>query len=456
MISKFAGGRSAVSMVLPTIAATLATLTLVPPATVVAGESEPTSEASLISLTADSTAVFEILQILAQRSGLNIATGQAVQGRTISIRLRDTPFEEALNVVCRASGLGYERVGNSILVAEPAELATQTGLTSHVFELEYAEAVDVAKALEIFTPSVEAQTKTNRVFMRAPQSAIEHAVATVSELDRKPTQVQLEARLIEVNTSALEEIGVDWEKLTKWTGIFTEGDPGISSADALPEELDYYQLGGASGRFHRQVEAYEVAVDLLLTNGQASLLSNTRVVTIDGESAEIFAGDTVPVVITSLQSPGTGGVLQTVQLEKIDVGVRLRITPRVTGDGFITTLVEPEVSRIVAFVGPDDDLPQTSTRRARTLVRVRDGETIYLGGLLSEEERSSVKKVPLLGSIPILGHLFQHRRTEKQQMDLIIEITPRIVGDEGADAPTAPPMGSGGSAAGATEESSTP
>jgi len=110
----------------------------------------------------------------------------------------------------------------------------------------------------------------------------------------------------------------------------------------------------------------------------------------------------------------------------------------VTGEGFVTVLVEPEVSRIVAFVGPDDDLPQTSSRRARTLVRVRDGEKIYLGGLLLEEERRAEKKVPLLGDIPLLGYLFRHHRDETIRQDLVIEITPRIVGDEGAGLPVAP------------------
>jgi general secretion pathway protein D len=156
----------------------------------------------------------------------------------------------------------------------------------------------------------------------------------------------------------------------------------------------------------------------------------------DNTPAEIFAGETVPVVITSLQTPGgAGGVFQTVQLEKIDVGVKLHITPRTSDEGFITVLVQPEVSRIEAFVGPDNDLPQTSTRRLDTLVRVRDGEKIYIGGLISEEKRRTVKRVPLLGHIPLLGYLFRHYRDETIHLDLVVEITPRVVGDVGAALP---------------------
>lgn len=389
----------------------------------------------LITLQTVNTSVVEILEILADRSGLNIVTGPTVQGRAISIRLRDTPFDEALNLVCRASGLGYERVGNSILVAEQGRLREQTGMTAHVFDLNYADANDVREALEVISPDIKAEVRANRLVMWAPPSLIEQAGRTIQDLDRKPLQVLLESRLIEVNTSKLLEVGIDWEKLTSWTGIFTEGDPGASTPDRLPTQLDFLDLSD-SDRFYRQAEAYEVTLQALITEGAARVLANSKVVTVDGVPAEIFAGETIPVVITSLQSPGqAGGVFQTVQLQNIDVGIRLNITPRVSADGFITTLVEPEVSRIVGFVGPDDDLPQTSMRRASSLVRVRDGQKIHLGGLVSEEKRETIKKVPLLGHIPLLGYLFQSRREETVRLDLIIEITPRLVSDEGFTMP---------------------
>jgi general secretion pathway protein D len=152
----------------------------------------------------------------------------------------------------------------------------------------------------------------------------------------------------------------------------------------------------------------------------------------ENQEAEIFIGQTVPVVITSLQSSGVqGGAFQTVELEEIDVGVKLTIIPRVSSDGYITSFVSPEVSTIVGFVGPDNDLPQTAERRAKAVVRVRDGQKFYLGGLLTEEQRETVQKVPLLGDIPVLGYLFRNYRTESQQMDLLIEITPTIVPDQG-------------------------
>ena len=372
----------------------------------------------------------EILEILAQRSGLNIITSPEVQSRKITIHLHDTPFDEAFNLVVRAAGFGFERVGSSILVADPGRLQAPTGQISRVFDLQFAKAAEVKVMLEVLTKNVAANERDNRLTIRGTQAELEEAERIIAELDMKPVQVYFEAKLIEVDTDGLLEIGIDWEKLTKWSAIVTEGDPGTSSPGALPGDIDYSPIEDGGALF-RQNETFELAIDALVTDGRARLLANSKVVTLDGEAAEIFAGETVPVIISSLQSSASAGVMQTVQLEKIDVGVRLNITPRVSDDGYITTLVVPEVSRILRYLGPDEDLPETSTRRAQTLVRVRDGQKIFLGGLLSEEEREIVKKVPILGQIPILGRLFSHTKLETSNLDLLIEITPRIVGDEG-------------------------
>ncbi len=345
--------------------------------------------------------------------------------------MQNTPFDEALNLVVRAAGLGYERVGNSILVADPARLQTRTGLTTRIFTLEYADPVRVAEALAVISENVTVDAVRHQVLIRESQSLVEQAAAIIEELDRKPGQVLLRARLIEVNASALRELGIDWEQITKWSTVLTEGDHGASRPRELPEDLGYIQADHVAN-YYRQAAAFEVALDALLTDGDARLLSDSKVTTLDNEPAEIFVGETVPVVVTSLGSAGpAGGAFQTIQLEKIDVGVKLSITPRISSEGYITTIVAPEVSSIVAFVGPDDDLPQTAMRRALTTVRVRDGQKIYLGGLLSKSRRTVVKKVPILGSIPLLGLLFQHHRDETLRNDLVIEVTPTVVSDEG-------------------------
>ena len=395
-----------------------------------AAGAQPGADSVLISLSADGTEVTEILEILAQRSGLNIVTSAEAQGRIISVRLRETPFLEALTLVIRSAGLTFERVGNSILVASPEELHDDTGLVTRVFDLQYADAADVATMLGVICDNVVASESKDRLVVNATLAQVEEAAELIAQLDVMPAQIALEARLIEVNTSALLEIGVDWEQITKFTSVLSEGPARSGPIGRVPTTMDFIPFEGSES-IHRQQLAFEIAIEALITDGQARLLSNAKVATLEGEPAEIFAGETVPVVVTSLQSSsgGGGGVFQNIQLEEVDVGVRLRITPRLSDDGLITVLVEPEVSRIVGFVGPDDDLPQTSERRARARVRVADGQKIFLGGLLLDEERSTVKKVPLLGHIPLLGYLFQHTRKETVRNDLVIEITPHILTD---------------------------
>jgi type II secretory pathway component GspD/PulD (secretin) len=422
-------GRVAGSMVIAVLLAMVA----FQPRVARAGADEPPPP-GVVTLDADSMKVADVLQILAERSGLNIVTGSEVQGRRVSVHLQATPFEEALTLVVRAAGLGYERLGHGIVVGDLEQMAGSSVGATRVFDLRYADAEAARKVLEVLTKDISADTRGNRLVVRAAPDLMDQVAEVVTQLDRKPGQVELEARLIEVNTTNLQELGIDWQKISKFSTIMTEGNQGTSPPGSFPGQLDYLKpLGSRS--YYRQAHAFELAIDALITQGHARLLANSRLVTMDALPAEIFAGQTVPVVITSLQSAAGGtGVMQSVQLEKIDVGVKLRIVPRISGDGTITTLVEPEVSRIVGYRGPDSDLPETSTRRAQTIVRVKDGQKIYLGGLLSEEKRITEKRVPILASIPLLGRLFRHQQVDTAQTDLVIEITPRVVGDEGAAA----------------------
>ena len=178
----------------------------------------------------------------------------------------------------------------------------------------------------------------------------------------------------------------------------------------------------------RQAAAVEVAVDLLITNGNARLLADSKITTMNNQAAEIFIGQTVPVVISTLSSGQTGGTFSSTSLEYIDVGVKLAITPRISTEGFITTEVTPEVSNIIAI--SDEGLPTTSTRRATSVVRVQDGQKFYLGGLLEEVSTETIQKVPILGDIPLIRYFFRHYRTEVIQTDLLIEITPTLVADQ--------------------------
>ena len=384
----------------------------------------------MITLDADDISLTSVLQILAEKSGLNIVTSPEVQAQLISIHLRNVPIDDALNLVVRAAGLGYERLGNSILVGDPEKLKEMTGVVSEVIPLQYALPEDVKEMLHDLTENVRAQVDTlgSRIVVTTTPSIMEQVKRIVEELDAPPPQVHMKARVVEVSNTDLQELGIDYGKLlTDATTIIAEGDLEPSQEDQPPVLMPYVSLSKFD-LTSRQAEAFEVALDLLVSKEKGRILADSELTTLSNRSAKIHVGDVVRVVVTSLVTEQATGVATGVgQLEEIDTGVTLFVTPRVSDDGFITVQISPEVSQIVAFRGPNQDIPQTRSRDARTTVRVKDGEIIFIGGLQNRELKDTVVKVPLLGDLPLLGRLFRHYSTEEDWSELIIEIVPKIL-----------------------------
>jgi len=381
-----------------------------------------------ITLHATGTPLMDILTVLSEKSGLNIVASTDVETREISIHLTNTPAEEALNLIVRAAGLGYERIGNSVLVAPQAQLTQDTGFSSYVIEIQYADAFELVPLIEKVADKVAADPGGNRLVIVATPGMIDQIRSIITDLDVPPVQIMLETEVIEVSTDRMMELGIDWNKIMHQTVIFAEpGLGGLPPEDSgygeIPEDMPFVGRGLDMNSVYRQAMALEVALDLLEQEGGAKVLSNSKLATLNNRTAEIHIGDVIPYTVSNLT---TGGVMD-LRVEKERVGVAVKVTPRVAGDGHITVMVEPSVSTIVGFRGPQDEIPWTKERTAKTQVRVMDGQTFVIAGLLSEDETETVSKVPLLGDIPILGYLFRHTATQVKRSDLIIKITPRII-----------------------------
>ncbi len=381
-----------------------------------------------ITLHATGTPLMDILSVLAEKSGLNIVASTDVETREISIHLTNTPVEEALNLIVRAAGLGYERIGDSVLVAPQAQLTQDTGFSSYVIEIQYADAFELVPLVEKVADRVAADPGGNRLVVVATPGMIDQIREIVEDLDVPPVQIMLETEVIEIATDRMLELGIDWNKIMHQTVIFAEpglggGPPPDAGYDELPEEMPFNGRGFDVSSVYRQAKALEVALDLLEQEGGAKVLSNSKLATLNNRTAEIHIGDVIPYTVSNVT---TGGVVE-VQVEKERVGVSVIVTPRAAGDGHITVTVEPSVSTIVGFRGPHDEIPWTKERTVKTQVRVKDGQTFVIAGLLSEDETETITKVPLLGDIPILGYLFRHTATQVKRSDLLIKITPRII-----------------------------
>lgn len=389
-----------------------------------------------VSLDAEDAALPTVLKILAEKGDLNIITGPGVAAGRITIRMKDVPIEQAVNLVVRAAGLAYERIGNSILVADPRTLQEETGLSSYVVDLKFADAAEVKEALKNLSAKIEVDQSGNRLIVVTSPRVISEIESLVERLDVPAKQVMLEARVVEVGTDDLIRLGVDWEALSSQGFLFVEGnyDSSIGQGNQVtglrvfpntPGTLDIFKFKN----FSREAKFFNVVVDLLVRDGHARVLANPKLATLNGKEATMLVGTRIPYVVSGTVFAG-GGAAPVERIEREEVGVKLKITPLINADGYITTTITPEVSSVIGFQGANADLPVVATRQATTTVRLKDGQSVIIGGLLSEEKTTRTSKVPLLGDIPGLGYLFQHNTVTTTKKDLVIEITPRILQEQ--------------------------
>ena len=400
-------------------------------------------ELNLVTVHAEDAHLPSILAILAKESGYNIVTDPNVNRQEkISIHLDDVPIEQAINLVVRAVGLSYEVVGNSFLIADPKKLKEEVGVSSFVIELKYASAEEVKAMLQDISDQIQVDISGNKLLVNASPKKIAEIQEVVRQIDIPAIQIMLETRLIEVAADAEEQLGIDWSRLSRFTTILAENaldeatggsiipddqtlgqKPTTMPFDPLKTDLD----DGSQivpRYFSRQMTAFDITLDMLMKANQAEVLADSRLTTLNGREASIKLVDIVPYILSS------GGVGGQVQVQREEVGIKLDINPTVNTDGFITVKVEPEVSTIFEFIGPDNNIPRVKSRQSSTTIRVKDGESIIIGGLLSNDRKQTLYKVPILHKIPWIGEkLFTSKNLVERKTALIIQITPRIVID---------------------------
>jgi len=388
-----------------------------------------TPEPRLVSLDAEDAYLPSVLKTLAEKGDLNIIMGPGVTAGRLSIHMRNVPIDQAVNLVVRAAGLAYERIGNSVLVADPKSLSTETGLSSYVVELKYADAADVTQAISKLSAEVAVDKGGNRMIIVTSPRVIAEIQAIVDRLDVPSRQVMLEARVIEISTDGAKRLGIDWDLVNRQGTVIVEGRPADSlGAGGSSTDLPFRELA-VSHDWSRRAHLLQIAIDLLIHEGNARVLANPKIATLNGREASILIGSRIPFVVTGTAF-AAGAAAPVQQVQKEEVGIKLRITPLINPDGYITTQINPEVSSVIDFRGANNDLPVIATRQASTTVRLKDGSSVIIGGLLSEEKTSAVTKVPILGSLPLIGYLFQHHAITTSKRDLVIEVTPHIVPEQ--------------------------
>jgi len=389
--------------------------------TVSVAQAEPEVAPVLISNVWVETSIKTALSDLALASGYTIIPDKDLEG-TVSLEFTDVPFLEALHQVVIGCGAVYREISDGVyLVGLPSpESATFDALaTTEIVPLDYYTAEEIIKQLPLHLQSY-VREGIDRLVVTAPSPLLERIKSIIQEIDTAPTQVVIEAVILELSEEAAKSIGLE-----AFVGEPRERETSRTEAGFF-DMLGTLQTGEAVytlGRIRGKIGEAEVGIEALVERGDAKIHANPRILTFEGRTAELQAGSDVYVSIL------TGSVTwQYAQLQEVRVGVILNVTPHVAKNGEITLDIEPEVSGIVDRGGRQisNVSLEVTVRRAKTQARVQSGETIVIGGLLQELSTHTKTKVPILGDLPIVGPIFRSSKTNKTKTELVILITPYL------------------------------
>ncbi len=365
-----------------------------------------------ITLWAKDASLSEVLKVLSERSNMNFVAGEGVHREKITIILNKTPLDEAINLLVRAAGLAYEIIGNSVLIAEPGKLKDEVGQSGYVIELKYASADEVAEMLGDLTKNIKVDRGGNRLICYTSPRVINEIERVVKSVDKPNMLVLLDTRVIEVSMDDLDEIGINWASMSPvQSGVSRAESPITEAFKAANWQLMAMEMN--------------VALDALVQQGDAQLLMNSKLTTTNNRPANLHIGEIIPYTIQSFNLGSSGGA--NYEIQKEEVGVKINMLPHINEDNQITLTLEPEISSIIGWKGPNNDIPLVRVRTTKTTIRVEDKQTIFIAGLIAEEKSEEIQKFPLLGDIPLIGLLFQHKKEVIQKKNLIIEVTPRII-----------------------------
>ncbi|MFL6628255.1 MAG: type IV pilus secretin PilQ [Vitreoscilla sp.] len=427
-----------------------------------------------LSLNFQSIEIRALLQIIADFSDFNVVTSDSVTG-TVTLRLKDVPWDQALDIILQSKGLDKRRSGNVLLIAPKDELAAKEQvdleakkkiaelepMRMQAFQLNYTKALEVANGLTgtgaaaagggtrmlSLRGSVIAETRTNQLFVTDVPSKLEEIQALIARIDIAQRQVMIEARIVEANDNFGRALGVklggsafnafhvggsqyvspggNYEAVGYQTGQIAGTVPytdsqfvnfpaqaGIVSSTATAATFALSLFSASASRF------LNLELSALEEDGSGRIISSPRVITADQVQAVVEAGEELPYQ-QATSSGATSVAFQKAQ-------IRLQVTPQITPEGNVILDVEVNKDSVGRSTSAGFAI---DTKHIKTTALVENGGTVVLGGLFQQIENNVTDKVPFLGDIPFLGNLFKSTSRLQTRTELLIFITPRIISD---------------------------
>lgn len=379
----------------------------------------------LVSNVFDNTYIVDALRDISAQTGVPIIADATVNGQ-ITLAFENVTLEEALERVLAPGGYVYRKLNGFYLVGAPDSKNPSFPLLSQteVVKLRYAKAENVFHSLpDSFAAYVKVDKDNNALVIAAPLKILSRIKSDLVLIDRPARQVMLEALVVEVSKNGRKDLGLDWWQWDKKWNPQT-GDPTSDTVQIQNFGLNIARIPDNG------LNAFLVSLRVSVEKGNARIEANPRVATIDGQSAEIFVGKERYYYLTSETDTSGNSISST--LESIKSGITLKMLPQIADNGDITVKIEPEVSDVTT----DGDsgksgngLPIISSRKVSTMARVKDGESIVLGGLIQRNKQKVRTKIPFLGDIPILGFFFSRTQTLQEESEVLVIITPKILDD---------------------------
>jgi type IV pilus assembly protein PilQ len=437
-----------------------------------------------LSLNFQNIEVRALLQVIADFTNFNVVTSDTVTG-SVTLRLKDVPWDQALDIILQSKGLGVRKSGNVLWIAPKDELAAKEQadleakkkvtelepLRTQAFQLNYTKAEDVAKGLlgstsgqssgtgqttRILSPrgTLIYETRTNQLFVSDIPSKLEEIQSLIAKIDIPVRQVLIEARIVEADDTFGRSLGVKFgfndrrappgssfigDSRVAVGGNYnaigtTTGQPaavstyGDSQWVNLPANVSGAAFGGAAAGsfalslFSASVNRFlNLELSALESEGRGKIVSSPRVITADQVKALIEQGTELPFQ----QATSSGAT--SIAFRK--ASLKLEVTPQITPEGNV--ILDVDVNKdsvgIATVAGFAID-----TKHVKTQVLVENGGTVVIGGIFTQNERDTINKVPLLGDLPIVGYLFQNRVRSTAKTELLVFITPKVVTDRTA------------------------
>ncbi|MCA9401511.1 MAG: hypothetical protein KC713_07775 [Candidatus Omnitrophica bacterium] len=368
-----------------------------------------------IDLDFDEVSLVDIFHTLGKAADINVMLDPSLKGFQMDLHLKQVSLEEAFILIANAYDLGFKRVKGSLFITQKDKIREQNQVKK-IIKLRNISAQVAKDLIEDLIKNINISEEINSIIVEGEPKEVKEIEAIIAKIDVAQPQVILEAQIIELNRDALRELGVDWSDSISIN--YQESNRPAQFEDTVDNSEQMLNIFA----FQRSPLAFNTTIRMLENQNKAKILSNPRITTLNDKEAEIFVGDRIPYTVTNV----TGGVATT-DVRWVEPGIRLRITPSIIEEDFVVIQVEPEVSFIFAFRGPNDEFPQVKTREATANVRIKNRQPFILGGLLNQEDKKNLYKVPVMGDIPLLGNLFSYDSHTVVDTELIITIIPTIV-----------------------------